>query len=394
MNDAESTRKRLFKDLGVAEVIAVIVGLLYFTGYYINSVFQKNYGIPDAELLRLEYIKIGFVFWLITSAIVFLPVGAFMLTYRVRRESGLPHFWVGWLGNSLNTTVMLAVPLFLAFFGTRYEWYFPLNHALFGFHALNKAVGVALAVSSFAVIILPFLERVVRKYSSGLTMKWAFRIFVEPVRFGCLFFSTYIIIGALKQIPWLPMVFGRSLSYLAVSIVFMAGLFAAIRWIRHIQHVRGSYLVYALILFGFSFFYYLAIASYVFGVYPSIPCNRGGRMPLTEAYFETAGHDNLFAGQKECGGYSLKGPAYIIDQTDDVIYFATHGMDRWFQDFVTIHSLRNEDVPYIKLERITDGFPRVIRQVAHPPESSVEVQSSGTTAQQIPGAPPRRELKQ
>ena len=121
-----------------------------------------------------------------------------------------------------------------------------------------------------------------------------------------------------------------------------------------------------MILFGVSFFYYLAIATYVFGVYPSIPSNRGGRMPLTEAYFETSGHEKLFAGEKQFAGYTLRGPAYIIEQSDGVVYFATFNMDKWFQDFVPIHALRKEDIPYMRLERISDGFPRVARSSTNP----------------------------
>lgn len=366
MYTAEVARKGIFKDVGIAETVGVIIGLLYVTGYYINSIFLKNYGIPDAELLRLEYIKIGFVFWLLSSGVVFLPVGAFLLTYRVRKQSGLPHFWIGLVGNALNTIVMLSVPLMLAFFGTRFEWYFPLTEPILGFQKYNVAVATGLAVSAFAVIALPGIERLVNKSSNAGFVKWTFRLLIEPVRFGCLMFTTYMVIAATKQIPWLLSVFGRALSFLAVSVVFMIGIMAAFRWIRQIDRVRGSSLVYALIMFGVSFFYYLAIATYVFGVYPSIPCNRGGRMPLTEAFFETPGHEKLFAGEKQFTGYTLRGPAYIIEQSDGVLYFATFGMDKWLQDFVPIHALRKEDIPYMRLERITDGFPRVSRSATKP----------------------------
>src|SRR3712207_7476189 len=44
---------------------------------------------------------------------------------------------------------------------------------------------------------------------------------------------------------------------------------------------------------------YLAITSYVFGVYIFIPANRGGRLPLTRAYIEVTGHDTLFAEDRK-----------------------------------------------------------------------------------------------
>lgn len=77
--------------------------------------FPEELRRSDAELLRLEYVKIGFVFWLLTCGIVFIPLGAFLLTRRVRKSSGLPHFHAGLIGTSLNATALLLPPLFLDF---------------------------------------------------------------------------------------------------------------------------------------------------------------------------------------------------------------------------------------------------------------------------------------
>jgi hypothetical protein len=113
--------KSIWQRLSLSEIAALSVGFLYVSGYFINSIFVRNLGIPDTELLRLEYIKTGFTFAL-TLGFVYLPISAFALTYKVRRSSGLPHLHTGAVGNSLNTSLFLAFPLFLAFFITRYEW--------------------------------------------------------------------------------------------------------------------------------------------------------------------------------------------------------------------------------------------------------------------------------
>jgi hypothetical protein len=366
MNTAESTRRYLFRSIGVVEAAALIVGLLYFTGYYINSVFMRNYGIPESELFRLEYVKIGFVFWLITSGIVLLPFGSFFLTHKVRGSSGLPHFTVGWIGNSLNAIVMLGVPLALSFFATQYEWYFSLPHPILGFRIFNVAVAWGLSISSFGIICIPFIERLVFWFTEGRVRTWLFRLVIEPVRFGCLVLSLYLILGAAAQIPWLPIVFGRAGGYIAVSALFVGGMTAATYWIRHIQKIRGSAMVFVLIGFGVCFFFYLSIASYVFGVYPAIPANRGGMMPVTEAYVEASGHDSLFQREVSFQGLTLRGPIYILEQTSDRIYFASEDMDKWFQRFVPVHALGTSSLPYIRFERINDGFPRVPRSPQSP----------------------------
>lgn len=361
MDTVKSVRSGIFKSLGVAECAALLVGLLYVTGYYVTSIFMQNYGIPESELFRLEYIKIGLVFWLLASGMVLIPFGAFFLTHKVRKTSGLPHFLLGWIGNSLNTTVMLWVPLVLSFFATRYEWYLPLTNPLFGCRTLNVSVACGLAISSFSVICLPFLERLAMWLTTNRTQTCIFWLLIEPLRYLGLLLSLYLIVGSMMQIPWLASVFGRAGSFLTVSVLFIGGITAAIGWVHHIEKVRGSSMVLLLICFGLCFFYYLAITSYVFGVYPAIPANRGGRMPVTEAFLETRGHKSLFGQKRIVRGITLSGPVYILEQNNDTIYFAYEDMDRWFEKFVPVHALKRDTVPYIRYERIDDGFPRVRR---------------------------------
>ena len=360
-----AVRRRVFSDVGVAELAAVVTGTLYLTGYYVTSIFSRNYGIPELELFRLEYVKTGMVFWLLAGGMVLIPFGAFYLTRRVRASSGLPHFALGWIGNSLNTTVMLLVPLLLSFFATRYEWYLPLSPYVAGFSHLNGAVGLGLGLSAVGAIVVPCVERLVLWRTSGKRQLWTFRLLVEPLRFGCLIVSVYLIFVSIGRIPWLGIVFGRAGSFVAVSVLFVGGITAAIAWLQHIKNVPGSSMVLLLIGFGLTFFYYLAVTSYVFGIY-SIPANRGGRMPVTEAFLETSGPDSLFGIDRRVGSVALRGPVYILEQNNETIYFASEEMEGWFTHFVPIHALSRAAVPYIRFERITDGFPRVRRRATEP----------------------------
>ena len=361
MDTAESAQKKLFKAIGLAEVAVLFMGLLYFSGYAITSMFLRNYGIPESELFRLEYIKIGLVYWLITAGTVLIPFGAFFLTRMVRTTSRLPHYYLGWIGNSLNTTIMIGIPLILAFFATRFEWYLPLHRSVLGFRTFDAAVGTGLVISAFGVICVPFLERLTfRILSKGLS-RWIFRLAIEPLRFGCLIISLYLIFGCVVQVPWLSSVFGRATWHVVVSVVFVGGITAATLWIRHIRRVQGSSMVFLLIAFGACVFYYLSIATYVFGVYPAIPANRGGAMPVTEAYFEIQGHNSLFQRHIDVNGITLWGPAYILDERNGTIYFVSSDMDSWFDQFVPVNALSTSSIPFIRLQRIDDGFPRVPR---------------------------------
>jgi hypothetical protein len=146
--------------------------------------------------------------------------------------------------------------------------------------------------------------------------------------------------------------------YFLVIAMFVGGLSAATLWIKLIHRIKGTWLVYTLIGVGIAILYYLAITSYVFGVYTFIPINRGGRLPLTRAYLEVSGHANLFAAERVVGDVKLRGPAYIIEDHTDTLFVASENMDKWLYEFVPIHAIRKENIQYTYLERISDGFPR------------------------------------
>jgi hypothetical protein len=357
----ESAKEELMKQVSLVQTAALIVGLLYVSGYYINSMFLNNYGIPGAELFRLEYVKIGFVFWLIICGLVLLPFGAFYLTSKVRSSSGLPHYMIGLIGNSLNIIVMLGVPVALSFLATSFEWKYTFDSPVLGFVSLNHSVSFALSLSTFLVVILPALERTVTKRFCASKVTWIYRLIIEPVRYGGLLLTLYRISKSVAEVPWLPAVLSKAIPFVAVVVILGSGLLAAYYWVSFIGKTKGSLMVVPLITLGVAFFYYLAMASYVYGLYPAIPSNRGGKLPLTQVYLQIDGYDSIFESTKTEGGLSLKGPIYVIEETDKAIYFASKGMNKWFEEFVQINSIKTQDIKYMLSERINDGFPKTKR---------------------------------
>lgn len=125
----------------------------------IYSTFLLSYGVLRTELLRLEYISTGLVFASITFGIGFIPLGVLFLAYRVRRADDLPHFYLGLIGNSLNTMLFFALPLFFAVFVTRSEWHLELNSPLLFISTVEDAVLVFLSFSAAGMIMVPAVER-------------------------------------------------------------------------------------------------------------------------------------------------------------------------------------------------------------------------------------------
>jgi len=347
--------------LSLSEIAAVAVGFLYVSGYFVNSIFVRNLGIFETELLRLEYIKIGFIFTLIALGLVLLPLGAFYLTYRVRRSSGLPHHHLGAVGNALNTTLCLGFPLFLAFFFTKFEFEFVFPKDILGFVRFKSIVITFSVLSLSGMILVPALERLIAKKTAAGMTAWLYRFVIEPLRYGIFLLTFYLAIKSIAKFPWVGLLASRAFYFFLADVVFVGGMTAAVLWVRHIRGVKGSWPVYVLISFGLCSLFYMSVASYVYGVYNFIPWNRGGRLPVTMAYIEITGPERVLADQQTVGGVKLYGPVYIIEDHGDSLFVASEKMERWLYDFVPIHAIRKDQVPYIKIARIEDGFPRTPR---------------------------------
>ena len=355
-----SPPKTVWQTLRLSEIAALFVGFLYVSGYFINSIFVRNLGINDTELFRLEYVKIGFTFTLITLGIVLLPFGAFYLCYRVRSSSKLPHFHLGAIGNALNTTLCLGFPLFLAFFLTKYEFELGLPSSIFGLVRFKSVVTTFVPLALTGMIVIPAFERIVNSRTSARVSQQLYRFVVEPLRFGIFLFLTILIGRSLTQIPWIGSLFSRGIYFLLAGIIFVLGMSAAVYWVRYIRNVSGFWPVYGLIGFGLCSLYYLAVTSYVFGVYNYIPANRGGRLPVTRAYLQISPDEQLVGEQRILGSVKLWGPVYIVEDHEDTIFVASEKMDKWLFDFVPIHAIRKDRIPYMYIERIENGFPRVV----------------------------------
>lgn len=351
-------KHRLLSYLSVSEFVAIAVGFLYFTGYYINSIFIRNLGIVRSELFKLEYIAIGLVFGLATIGFTIAPVGILHFVYQVRRRSGLPHLHIGAIGNSLNTSTFFLFSLFLALFITKFEWDSKLPVSVIGITNFSSIAITSLILSTTGMAIVPFVERLVDKQKQSRAKKWWW-ILIEVARLGLFVASILLIIGALIQIPWLGSLLVKAFYFLLAGAVFVGGIMGATFWIKKIGDFPTKWLIYCLIGFGIVSLYFMAVTSYVFGVYNFVPYNRGGRLPLTRAFVQISEDKKIpVAPETFIDEIRYQGPFYIIEESEDSLFVASQDMDRWFDEFVPVHVIRKEDINQIRLERITNGFPR------------------------------------
>jgi len=351
--------KKIFKYVSLSELVALSIGFLYFTGYYINSIFIRNLGIVRSELFKLEYIAIGIAFGLAAVGFTIVPISIFYFVFRVREASGLPHYRIGAIGNSLNTATCLMFALFLALFVTKYEWDSTVHIALFGPAWFGSIAILCLSLSLIGMAVLPYFERVINRVGTEKKKQKLFRYVVEPLRFGIFVLSISFILYLLFQINWFADLIVRAIYFLLAGFVFVGGIIGASLWIQNIGSFRAKWLIYCLIGFGVTSLYYMSVTSYVFGVYNYVPYNRGGRLPLTQAFIKMSDEKKiLFSSEFDLNSELYQGPLYIIEENEDSLFVAAKEMDHWFDSFVPVHVVRKEDIIHIRLERIENGFPR------------------------------------
>ena len=336
---------------------SMIIGALYVNGFYINSIFTANYGILRTELLRLDYIKTGFIFSLITLGIVFIPLGILYLTWIVRRSSGLPNLYIGLIGNSSNTLLFFSLPLFLACFATSHEWYSPLHDPFLFVRTVEAAVILFLCLTAFGMAVVPAIERILVGRFRVLGPR--FSAIVEPLRFIPIVFSFVILEKIFRSVEWSPSLLRSGIYFFLVAIVFVFGIIAAGLWLKNVGKTPWSaLLICSLVGVGLAVLYYMAVTSYVFGVYKFIPKNRGGALPVTEIFLGVEDEKLLPTGAKRLSAGSGFGPYYLIEENDGFLFLGFEKVENWLTDFIPIYVISKDKVSTMYIHRIEDGFPR------------------------------------
>lgn len=356
--NTETRHQPFWSRLSIPELSALLFGYLYVTGYYIDSVFLGNLGIQARELLRLDYVRTGFVFTLLVLTCTLLPAGTFIFTYSVRTKHHLPHLHLGAIGNSLNTIFSLGFLVCIAIFITRYELDFTLPNAVLGIHDFRAVIGAAVTMSVFGMAILPWLERLAVSRFSGNALKRVFGFVIEPLRFGILIVGLFILIESFRQFDWAFRLLHTSFFFLSVA--GLVGVSIASAWVRLLQGIKFSWIVFGLIGFGVMALYFFAITSYVLGPYTYIPINRGGRLPLTETYLTLKEPVEGLIPSSRWPGKNLIGPVFVIEERPDTVYVASMGMEQWTTGFVPLQVVRSDNIVYRQLDRVIDGFPRTL----------------------------------
>jgi len=346
--------------LDLAKLILGVVTFFYGTGYLIQAITLRNYGIQRFEALKLQYIEVGVTFTVLTLLLTVLPVGCYMAHFRIRKKSKLPHYKIGAVGYLANTCNLFLLVVCFSLFITQQEWSAVIvNIKRWGIQLrVSELCSLYVTVSVFVLIFLPLIERVV--VARCKRVRLVYWLFVEPIRYSAVILGILFDLGILAEFSWIKLLILRGLMFWASAVCLIGTIYVVVYYMRKLGDRRTLHVLAVLGTTGAFVLLYMCINAYVYAVVRHIPMNRGGKLPVTQSYLVTndTTMKSLPLKSRQESGCSIWGPVYIIEESQDYLHVAKVDDGEWLKTWIQTFSIRKDTVDYIQNERITVGGPR------------------------------------
>ena len=346
--------------LDISKVILAAVTFFYGTGYLIQAITLRNYGVQRLETVKLQYIEVGVTFSVLLLLFTVLPVACFLAHFRIRKRSGLPHYRIGAFGYLLNTYNLLSLVLCFALFITQAEWtatLFNLKGGARPVHLYEIFVAYA-SVSALVLMALPLIERaVVAKVRRVSLVFWTV---IEPLRYTAVVLGLALDLLLVWSFPWLAALALKGITFAASAMLLCGIAYVIVFYIRKLGDSRTIHVVAAVGTTGLFMLLYICINAYVYSVVRHIPMNRGGKLPLTRSFMVTAtpALRTMAVGQTKTNECTIIGPVYVLEETEDYLHVANESLGDWHREWVPTFAVRKDEILYIRNERITAAGPR------------------------------------
>ncbi len=351
-----------FKSLGFDffKVIAITISFFYGSGYLIQAITLRNYGIYRLETVKLQYIEIGVTFTVLFLLLTALPIGVFLAHFRIRKKSPLPNYRLGGTGYFINTSNLFLVVMFASLFLTQQEWssvILKLEHPKIELR-IYEAFAIYVPVALFVLVVMPLVERLVVKKASN--PKILYRFLIEPLRFSAVVLGIVIDFLLLRTFPWLLSLVLNGVTFLGTAILLAGAVFAIIYYMMKLADKRSFYLLAVAGTIGIFLVMYMCINAYVWAIIRHIPMNRGGKLPVTRTYLVTNNSvlEKLPIERKVKGEITILGPVYVLEETQYYLHVTEEVTGTWHRDWVPTYAIKKDAIQYLKNERITKGGPR------------------------------------
>jgi hypothetical protein len=334
---------------------SVLFGVIYVSGYLVNSLYVRSRGIAPLPLLKAQYIETGLVFIILTSVLVAIPAAIAWMAVHGRKKHG-QRITPTVLIPMIVTTNFLLVVLFWAIFVTESEW--EARTALFGVTISVKAAfpmylgSMLLVLPSLVVLRLAdFSQRVFLIFPKldpnreNTLQSKPLNFFIQVLRLAALVITALFDLVLLRAIGWLPGFCAMGLYYF-ITVLFLAGATLLVVYLTGIYGEAGHRATVWVI--GIPLLlatYYFCAIAYSYVVYNNIPVSRGGKLPTAKAVTETP-------------SASIPREMYLLEETEDTMYVLPTTVRNWFNSHDDVFAIPRSEIGPYRLVHLATGEPR------------------------------------
>ncbi|MEW8152023.1 MAG: hypothetical protein AB2810_17915, partial [Candidatus Thiodiazotropha endolucinida] len=201
--------------LDLSKIILFIVSFFYGTGYLIQAITLRNYGINRLEAIKLQYIEVGATFSVLLLLVTVIPVAIVLAHFRIRKKSSLPNYRIGALGYSMNTIGLISLVICAALFITNNEWLTTIKMTFLGRPTTVQTSHFFVTyviIASFVLVGLPLVERTIVKNVHNTRPIYMF--FIEPLRFAAVLLGLFLVFQLTLAFTWIGSLAIRGLTFI------------------------------------------------------------------------------------------------------------------------------------------------------------------------------------
>ena len=342
---AENNQLKSLKEIThlVTPYLTLIIGFVYISGYLIDSIYLRNQGIDSPSLLKAKYIETGLVFTFITAMAILMPLYSFkFLLNKLKSNHNILSIILLILEFVVRVNFVIIFFLTMLFFGD--DW-----HKEFRLWIVESKIRTYFAVYFTGFVIGSSLKALITLSAPVFLKNW--KIFITTsISILIITFTIFLDMILFNKITWIRITLWDTVRFYVFSTLGMTIIVAVLSEILKRRYGNESkYNVFSIfnILIYCSFFLipigYVMLTNYANRVYTILPANRGGKLPLTQAYITLKSEvsKQLLNNIKKRKRYSEKlvpisevmeeknkrgdtiYPFYIIEQNDNLFYVTT-----------------------------------------------------------------------
>ena len=346
----------LSRRVTLGQLAMIILAVVYVIGYMVTRTFLATLGLVSHSIFKAEYLEVGFVFLIISIALLATPIIVKLLLDKLTEDE-----WKEIDDKAVAPNTKLAVSLVSNFvYGLLFICLFVVREDLTRhIHVLGWPVSLGLILSVYfygitlLLITLAIIRWMIKESNGVLTIR-----VLKIVRL-LLLVITILLLAIFDYVVVFEMPIWRSAVLNSIPFTILLLLVVVVIWYckkRTDQMQEDKSRQIALISISAVFvlmLVFMSVLLYGWMMYPNIPANRGGRYPLTEIRLvltpeAAAYYNDLLDPEAEIPNETIS--LFVVDVSESTL-FATRPVKPFEKRYPTIIVVKRDNVARARVYR-------------------------------------------